>query len=95
VQRVIQISGPVLHGLTVVPYLGQDDKGDLILIDYQLNGQALSGASGQGVGWVPFTVNNLSYLKPNKTRFTDRSVPNLKETIVDVICYTEEIWVTP
>jgi hypothetical protein len=74
-------------GCTVEPHcLGKNDKGGLVLLGYQLSGQALTGASGQGVGWVPFPVDKLSDLKPTEIPFTERPVPTLRETIVEVIC---------
>lgn len=74
-------------GCNVEPHcLGKNDKGGLVLLGYQLSGQALPGASGQGVGWVPFPVDKLSDLKPTDIRFTERPVPTLRETIVEVIC---------
>lgn len=74
-------------GCSVEPHcLGRNDKGGLVLLGYQLSGQALSGTSGQGVGWVPFPVNQLSDLKLTEIGFTERPAPTLGETIVEVIC---------
>jgi hypothetical protein len=79
-------------GCNVEPHcLGKNNKDDLVLLGFQLSGQALAGTSGQGVGWVPFPVNKISDLKPTGIHFTDRPAPNLKKTIVEVICCTEEI----
>lgn len=78
-------------GCQVEPHcLGRNNRGDLVLLAYQLSGQALSGASGQGVGWVPYPVDKLSDLKPTEIPFTGRPAPTLRETIVEVICCAEE-----